>query len=78
MLMVADKTLKWEIAQITKVENTFSELKILDKNNTGKILFKNLKWTGKKTFKELFPIEFDQIVEGAQGPLFGKAMDRVR
>ena len=53
-----DKTLKWEIAQITKVENTFSELKILDKNNTGKILFKNLKWTGKKTFKELLNVGF--------------------
>ncbi len=48
-----DKTLNWKIAEVTKVENEFSEIRILDNNLTGKILFNNLKWTGKKNFNEL-------------------------
>ncbi len=48
-----DKTLKWEMAEIKKIEGEFSEIKILNKNLYGKIYFKNLNWTGKKNFNEL-------------------------
>jgi len=48
-----DKTLNWEIAQITRVEKYLTEIKILNKNLKGKILFEGLKWTGKKNFNEL-------------------------
>ena len=51
-----DKTLNWEIAQVTKVEDYSSEIKLLNKNISGKIIFKNLKWTRKKTFKELLKL----------------------
>ncbi len=51
-----DKTLNWEIAQVTKVEDYSSEIKLLDKNISGKIIFKNLKWTRKKTFKEFLKL----------------------
>ena len=49
-----DKTLNWEIAQIIRVEKYLTEIKILNKNLKGKILFEGLKWTGKKNFNELF------------------------
>ncbi len=49
-----DKTLNWEVAQITRVDNYLSEIKILNKNLKGKIFFEGLKWTGKKNFNELF------------------------
>ena len=48
-----DKTLNWEIAQIIRVEKYLTEIKILNKNLKGKILFEGLKWTGKKNFNEL-------------------------
>ncbi len=48
-----DKTLNWEIAQVTKIESYLSEIKILDKNVSGKIFFDGLKWTGKKDFQGL-------------------------
>ena len=51
-----DKTLNWEIAQVTKVEDYSLEIKLLDKNISGKIIFKNLKWTRKKTFKEFLKL----------------------
>ena len=51
-----DKTLNWEIAQVTKVEDYSSEIKLLDKNISGKIIFKNLKWTRKKTFREFLKL----------------------
>ena len=38
---------------MTKVENEFSDIRILDNNLSGKILFNGLKWTGKKNFNEL-------------------------
>ena len=49
-----DKTLNWEIAQITRVDNYLSEIKILNKNLKGKIFFEGLKWAGKTNFNELF------------------------
>ena len=51
-----DRTLNWKIAQITKVEDYSSEIKLLDKNISGKIIFKDLKWTRKKNFKELLKL----------------------
>ena len=51
-----DKTLNWQIAQVIKVENDFSEVKLFDKNITGKIFFSGLKWTGKKNFNELLKL----------------------
>ena len=48
-----DKTLNWEIAQVINIENYLCEIKLLNKNVTGKIVFEGLKWTGKKNFQEL-------------------------
>ena len=51
-----DKTLNWEVAEVTKIESYLSEIKILDKNVSGKIFFDGLKWTGKKDFQGLLKI----------------------
>ena len=51
-----DKTLKWEIAQVTKVEDYSSEIKLLNKDVSGKIIFDNLKWTRKKNFQTLLKV----------------------
>ena len=49
-----DETLKWQIAEVIKIDKFVSEIKLLEKNITHKIIFKNLKWTQKKNFEELF------------------------
>ena len=51
-----DKTLKWEIAEITKKDNNFLEIKILKRNLKGKIFLKDLTWIRKKNTKNLFEI----------------------
>ena len=45
-----DKTLNWKIAEVTKVENEFSEIRILDNNLSGKIFFSSPFQTIKKNF----------------------------
>ena len=54
-----------------KVEKYLTEIKILNKNLKGKILFEGLKWTGKKNFNELlsdgdiiFLFKKNQIISG--------------
>mgnify|MGYP003323015060 CR=1 FL=1 len=44
-----DKTLNWEIAQIIRVEKYLTEIKILNKNLKGKILFEGLNGLERKT-----------------------------
>ena len=51
-----DKTLNWEIAQVTQVDDNYSSIKILKNNSKGKIFFTGLKWTGKKNFKDLLNV----------------------
>ena len=51
-----DKTLKWEIAQVTNVQDNVSEIKLLKQNKKGKINFEGLKWTNKKNFSTLLKI----------------------
>ena len=48
-----DKTLKWEIAQVTNVQDNVSEIKLIKQNIKGKINFEGLKWTNKKNFNTL-------------------------
>jgi len=48
-----DKTLKWEIAQVTNVQDNVSEIKLIKENKKGKINFEGLKWTNKKNFNTL-------------------------
>ena len=48
-----DKTLKWEIAQVTNVQDNVSEIKLIKQNKKGKINFEGLKWTNKKNFNTL-------------------------
>ena len=48
-----DKTLKWEIAQVTDVQDNVSEIKLIKENKKGKINFEGLKWTNKKNFNTL-------------------------
>ena len=52
-----DGTLNWELAQVTKVEESYSDMKIIKNNSNAKILFEGLKWTGKKNFKDLLNID---------------------
>ena len=51
-----DKTLKWEIAQVTNVQDNISEIKLIKQNKKGKINFEDLKWTNKKNFNTLLKI----------------------
>ena len=51
-----DKTLKWEIAQVTNVQDNVSEIKLIKQNKKGKINFEGLKWTNKKNFSTLLKI----------------------
>ena len=51
-----DKTLKWEIAQVTNVQDNVSEIKLIKQNKKGKINFEGLKWTNKKNFNTLLKI----------------------
>ena len=51
-----DKTLKWEIAQVTNVQENVSEIKLIKQNKKGKINFEGLKWTNKKNFSTLLKI----------------------
>ena len=51
-----DETLKWEIAEVVSIDQYVSEIKIIENSKINKIFFKNLKWTGKKSFKELFSL----------------------
>ena len=52
-----DETLNWELAQVIKVEDSFSDIKIMKNNTNTKIFFEGLKWTGKKNFKDLLNID---------------------
>ena len=49
-----DETLNWEIAEVLNVSEYESKIRIINKNTQEKIIFQNLKWTGKKSFNELF------------------------
>ena len=49
-----DETLNWEIAEVLNVSEYESKIRIINKNTQEKIVFQNLKWTGKKSFNELF------------------------
>ena len=49
-----DKTLGWEVAEILEVDDFVSNFKLINNNKKGEIFFKNLKWTRKKNFRELF------------------------
>ena len=51
-----DKSLGWEVAQVLKINDYVSEIKIINKEKQNNIYFENLKWTNKKNFKELFEI----------------------
>ncbi len=51
-----DETLNWEIAEVINIDQYVSEIKIIKSNKTHKIYFKNLNWTKKKNFKELFSL----------------------
>ena len=51
-----DKSLGWEVAQVLKINDYVSEIKIINKEKRNNIYFENLKWTNKKNFKELFEI----------------------
>ena len=51
-----DETLGWEIAEVLQVENYQSSLKLITDNSKSKIIFKNLKWTGKKNFNDLLDV----------------------
>ena len=51
-----DKSLGWEVAQVLKINDYVSEIKIINKEKQNNIYFENLKWTSKKNFKELFEI----------------------
>ena len=51
-----DETLKWEIAEVIKIETNETQIKIIKNNIKGKIIFENLKWTRKKNFEKLFKI----------------------
>ena len=51
-----DKTLEWEVAQVLKINDYVSEIKIINKEKKNNIYFDNLKWTNKKNFNELFKI----------------------
>ena len=51
-----DKTLDWKVAQVLKVNEYTSEVEFIDNQKKVKILFENLKWTGKKSFNELLEI----------------------
>ncbi len=48
-----DKTLGWNVAQVINVEEFTAEIKLMENNSSGKILFEGLKWTKKKNFQEL-------------------------
>ncbi len=49
-----DETLNWEIAEVINIDQYTSEIKIIESGKIEKIFFKNLKWTGKESFKNLF------------------------
>ncbi len=49
-----DETLNWKIAEVLNVSEYESKIRIINKNIQEKIIFQNLKWTGKKSFNELF------------------------
>ena len=49
-----DETLNWKIAEVLNVSEHESKIRIINKNIQEKIVFQNLKWTGKKSFNELF------------------------
>ena len=49
-----DETLNWKIAEVLNVSEYESKIRIINKNIQEKIVFQNLKWTGKKSFNELF------------------------
>ena len=51
-----DETLKWELAQVLEVNNYESNIKLIEKNNKEKIIFKDLKWTRTKNFNELLEV----------------------
>ena len=52
-----DETLNWELAQVIKVEDNYSDIKILKNNYKAKIFIEGLKWTGKKNLKDLLNID---------------------
>ena len=51
-----DKTLNWEIAEIIKVDDFISEIKLIETKKIKKINFINLEWTKKKNFRNLIKI----------------------
>ena len=51
-----DKTLNWKIAEVIKINNYNSEVKIIENNKIKKLNFQNLEWTRKKSFDDLFKL----------------------
>ena len=51
-----DKTLKWEVGKILKVDGYNSDFELINNKEKGKIYFKNLNWTKKKNFNELLEV----------------------
>ncbi len=49
-----DKTLNWNIAEVLDVNESKISIKILETNKKSQMFFKNLKWTRKKNFIDLF------------------------
>ena len=48
-----DKTLGWEIAQVTNVSNYLSTINLINSKKKENLHFKELEWTGKKNFQGL-------------------------
>ena len=51
-----DKTLGWEIAQITNVSNFLSTINLINSKKKENLYFKELEWTGKKNFQGLISV----------------------
>ena len=51
-----DQTLNWKIAQVLDIDDYKVDIKIFKDDLNEKLIFENLKWTGKKNFKDLFKV----------------------
>ena len=51
-----DKSLGWDIAIITYIDEKISRIRLVDNTIEENIFFKDFKWTKKKSFNELFEI----------------------
>ncbi len=51
-----DETLGWEIAQVSKINDYESDIKLINNNSKEKIIYNNLKWTRTKNFNQLLEV----------------------